>query len=410
MIHKNELIASIDIGSSKIKCLIAKLKNNKIEILGKSIVASKGITKGLVTNFHEANVVVRECLEISEKQAGISLENIIVNAEFENISSNLLTEYKSVHGDQIEHEKDIQGLIHIAVDEIAKNNKDNAIIHIFSSNYKIDKKINVENPVGFKANIFSADIHAVLAEHSSIDNLKNIINSCELSVENYVFGTYALGLSFLNQNDLNEGAICIDFGKDKTSFAIFENSALSYVGVIPYGSNQVSKDLAKVLDIKIEIAERIKVESGECILNENTKDKIEYLPVHLFPDDDFRKISKTIVNTIINSRVEEILQLIYRKIKTYNSIDIKTKKIYLTGRGSNLVGLTSLIKKYFSQRTELVSQIKQEDENLVNNLSQDFLVCYGMVKNYFYGFPSEALPIKFKNTGFFSRLLSIFQK
>ena len=96
-------------------------------------------------------------------------------------------------------------------------------------------------------------------------------------------------------------AICIDFGKDKTSFAIFENNALSYVGVIPYGSNQVSKDLAKVLDIKIEIAERIKVESGECILNENTKDKIEYLPVHLFPDDDFRKISKTIVNTIINS-------------------------------------------------------------------------------------------------------------
>ncbi len=410
MIQKNELIASIDIGSSKIKCLIAKLKNNKIEILGKSIVASKGITKGLVTNFHEANLVVRECLEISEKQAGISLENIIVNAEFENISSNLLTEYKSIHGDQIEHEKDIQGLIHIAVDEIAKNNKDNAIIHIFSSNYKIDKKIDVENPVGFKANIFSADVHAVLAEHSSIDNLKNIINSCELSVENYAFGAYALGLSFLNQNDLKEGAICIDFGKDKTSFAIFENNTLSYVGIIPYGSNQVSKDLAKVLDIKIEIAERIKVESGECILNENTKDKTEYLPVHLFPDDDFRKISKTIVNTIINSRVEEILQLIYRKIKTYNSIDIKTKKIYLSGRGSNLVGLTSLIKKYFSQRTELVLQIKQEDENLVNNLSQDFLVCYGMVKNYFFGFPSEALPIKFKNTGFFSRLLSIFQK
>jgi cell division protein FtsA len=154
MIQKNELIASIDIGSSKIKCLIVKLKNNKIEILGKSIVASKGITKGLVTNFHEANLAVRECLEIAEKQAGIALDNIIVNAEFENISSNLLTEYKSVHGDQIEHEKDIQGLIHIAVDEIVKNNKDKAILHIFSSNYKIDKKINVENPVGFKANIF----------------------------------------------------------------------------------------------------------------------------------------------------------------------------------------------------------------------------------------------------------------
>jgi cell division protein FtsA len=231
-----------------------------------------------------------------------------------------------------------------------------------------------------------------------------------LSVENYIFGTYALGLSFLNKEDLNDGAICIDFGKDKTSFAVFENSTLSYVGVIPYGSNQVSKDLAKVLDIKIEVAERIKVEAGECILNESIKDKIEYLPVHLFPDDDFRKISKTMVNTIINSRIEEILQLIYRKIKSYNLIDIKTKKIYLSGRGSNLVGLTNLIKRYFSQRTELVLQKKHDDQNLVNNLSQDFLVCYGIVKNYFYGFPSEALPIKFRNTGFFSRLLSIFQK
>ena len=315
MIQKKELIASIDIGSSKIKCLITKLKNNKIEILGKSIVTSKGIDKGLVTNFHEANLAIRECLEIAEKQANISLDNIIVSAEFENISSNLLTEYKSVQGDQVEQEKDIQGLIHIAVDEIIKNNKDKGILHIFTSNYKIDKKINVESPVGFKANIFSLDIHAVLADHTAINNLKNIINSCELSVENYIFGTYALALSFINLEDLNEDFICIDFGKDKTSFAILTDSTLSYVGTIPYGSNQISKDLAKVLDITMDVAEKIKVESGECVLKENIKDKIEYLPVHLFPDDDFRKISKTMVNTIINSRIEEILQLIYKKIK-----------------------------------------------------------------------------------------------
>jgi cell division ATPase FtsA len=132
--------------------------------------------------------------------------------------------------------------------------------------------------------------------------------------------------------------------------------------------------------------------------------------VHLFPDDDFRKISKTMVNTIINSRVEEILQLVYRKIKSYNLIDIKSKKIYLSGRGSNLAGLLSLVRRYFSKRAELVLQKKHEDQNLINNLSQDFLICYGIIKNYFYGFSSEALPIKFKNTGFFSTLLSIFQK
>ena len=410
MIQKDELIASIDIGSSKIKCLIAKLHNNKIEIIGKSSVASKGISKGLVANFQEANSAVRECLEIAEKQAGVSLNKIIVNAEFENIISSILTEYKSVHGEPIEHEKDIQGLIHVAVDEISKNNKDKGILHIFSSNYKIDKKINVENPIGFKANTFSTDIHAVLADHSSIDNLKNIINSCELSVENYVFGAYALGLSFLTAQDLSEGIICIDFGKDKTSFSIFENNTLCYVGVVPFGSNHISKDLAKVLDIKLEIADRIKIESGDCLLNENIKDKLEYLPVHLFPDDDFRKISKTMVNTIINSRVEEILQLVYRKIKSYNLIDIKSKKIYLSGRGSNLVGLLSLVRRYFSKRAELILQKKHEDQNLINNLSQDFLICYGIIKNYFYGFSSEALPIKFKNTGFFSTLLSIFQK
>ena len=410
MIQNDELIASIDIGSSKIKCLIAKLHNNKIEIIGKSIVASKGISKGLVANFQEANSAVRECLEIAEKQAGVSLNKIIVNAEFENIISSILTEYKSVHGEPIEHEKDIQGLIHVAVDEISKNNKDKGILHIFSSNYKIDKKINVENPIGFKANTFSTDIHAVLADHSSIDNLKNIINSCELSVENYVFGAYALGLSFLTTQDLSESIICIDFGKDKTSFSIFENNTLSYVGVVPFGSNHISKDLAKVLDIKLEVADRIKIESGDCLLNENIKDKLEYLPVHLFPDDDFRKISKTMVNTIINSRVEEILQLVYRKIKSYNLIDIKSKKIYLSGRGSNLAGLLSLVRRYFSKRAELVLQKKHEDQNLINNLSQDFLICYGIIKNYFYGFSSEALPIKFKNTGFFSTLLSIFQK
>ena len=410
MIQKDELVASIDIGSSKIKCLIAKLHNNKIEIIGKSSVASKGISKGLVANFQEANSAVRECLEIAEKQAGVSLNKIIVNAEFENIISSILTEYKSVHGEPIEHEKDIQVLIHVAVDEISKNNKDKEILHIFSSNYKIDKKINVENPIGFKANTFSTDIHAVLADHSSIDNLKNIINSCELSVENYVFGAYALGLSFLTTQDLSEGIICIDFGKDKTSFSIFEKNTLCYVGVVPFGSNHISKDLAKVLDIKLEVADRIKIESGDCLLNENIKDKLEYLPVHLFPDDDFRKISKTMVNTIINSRVEEILQLVYRKIKSYNLIDIKSKKIYLSGRGSNLVGLLSLVRRYFSKRAELILQKKHEDQNLINNLSQDFLICYGIIKNYFYGFSSEALPIKFKNTGFFSTLLSIFQK
>jgi len=410
MIQKDELIASIDIGSSKIKCLIAKLNNNKIEIVGKASVVSKGISKGLVINFQEANLAVRECLEIAEKQAEVSLNKVIVNAEFENIFSSILTEHKSVHGEPIEQEKDIQGLIHIAVDEISKNNKDKGILHIFSSNYKIDKKVNVENPIGFKANTFSTDIHAVLADHSSIDNLKDIINSCELSVESYVFGAYALGLSFLTTEELNEGVICIDFGKDKVSFSIFENNTLSYVGVVPYGSNHISKDLAKVFDIKLEVADRIKIESGDCLYNENNKYKIEYLPVHLFPDDDFRKISKTMINTIINSRVEEILQLVYRKIISYNLIDIKSKKIYISGRGSNLVGFLSLVRRYFSQRTELILHKKHADQNLINNLSQDFLICYGIIKNYFHGFSSEALPIKFKNTGFFSTLLSIFQK
>jgi cell division protein FtsA len=409
MIQNDELIASIDIGSSKIKCLIAKIYNNKIQILGKSIVTSKGISRGLVVNFNEAKLAVNEAIKIAEKNSGILINNILVNAEFENIFSILLTEYKSVQGEQIEHEKDVQGLIHIAVDEIVKNNKDKAILHIFSSNYKVDKKIEVENPIGFKAEIFSADIHAILADHTAINNIKNIINACELSLQNYVFGAYALGLSFLREDDLKDGAVCIDFGKDITSFAIFEKNTLSYSGVIPYGSNHISKDLSKVLDIKFEVADKIKIEIGECLLNEMAN-KIEYLPVHLFPDDDFRKISKIMVNTIINARVEEILQLIYRKIQNYNLVDLKSKKIYLSGRGSNLLGFKNLIKKYFSPKTELVTSIKHEDENLINNLSQDFLICYGMLKNYFFGFSSEALPIRFKNTGFFSRLLSIFQK
>jgi cell division protein FtsA len=402
----DEIIASLDIGSYKIKCLIVKFSNNEIKILGRSSLPSKGIQRGLVVNYDEANIVIRKCIEIAEKQADLLLNKIIVGIDHEHIFNLKIEKFKTLDGNQIDHQKDTQPLIQSGIDEILKNYKDKSILHVFFNNFKIDKKINVDDPLNFKANFFSTEIHAVVVDQIILENLKSIINGCELSVERYVLGSFALGLCFFGKSDLKD-LIFIDFGKDKISISIFENNTIVFNSVIPLGSNQISKDLAKILNLDLNTAEKIKVEFGNCY-HKSKNERNNYLPTDLFPENNFRKISLDLINSIINSRVSEIIEMIYISIKSYNINYFKNKKIYLSGGGANLNGLKDYINIKLSSQAELLINKINHDLDLSSNLMSDFYICYGMIRHHIEGIPSEVLPSQNKSKGILSTILSIF--
>ena len=63
---------AIDIGSSKITCLITvrSADGEKINLVGAATVPSRGIRKGQIVNIEESVSAITDCVESAERMAG----------------------------------------------------------------------------------------------------------------------------------------------------------------------------------------------------------------------------------------------------------------------------------------------------------------------------------------------------
>ena len=83
--RRTAVVVALDVGTSKITCLIARLRPNaqgealrrrshSIEILGFSHAISQGIKGGAVVDLAEAEVAVRNAIALAERSAKVQVD------------------------------------------------------------------------------------------------------------------------------------------------------------------------------------------------------------------------------------------------------------------------------------------------------------------------------------------------
>jgi len=391
----NNLIAALDIGTSKIACYIASVDSaDNITILGVGHQLSQGIRSGIITDMKLAENSIRSALGTAEQLAGVTVDKVIANISGNKLSSEYIQSSLALKGQEVTA-REISRLISQACDKY--QNSEREIIHCIPAEYSIDKSEDIHNPIGMFCNSIGSTMNLITANSSGIVNLTNCLAQCHLNVEGYIASPYASATACLTEDEKELGVTLLDFGAGNINIAIYKNGTIIYADTIPVGGQHITKDIAIGLSTNLETAERLKTLNGNVFVT--ARDEQEIIDVPQIAEDgtsDITHIEKSKLINIIKPRAEEMLEMVNKKLGRIGRSNIGGN-IVITGGACQLGGLANLTSRMLNRQVRL--GIAKPIEGMAESTKGPaFSCCAGMLilaarqrKNRRYNFAAKRL-------------------
>jgi len=349
-------ILAIDIGSMTIKAVIAEIDEfNEIKILGHGVAKSQGVKKGVITNIDLASKSIRKAVNDARRIAGNNISSAVVS-----ISSAYAKSTNSIGIVNIP-QKDITIKEINRVMETALYNadipKEYDVLHVLPYNFKVDDQTNIEDPYNMNATRMEVETHIIIAQKSSLSNLKKAIVSAGLEIESIVLDSYASAIATLSEDEKTLGVTVVDMGGQTSSLSVFQGHTLRYNSFLPVGSNHITNDISIALHTPLDVAEKVKNGYGDLI--EVTDDILE-LPI-IGDTENKNSIPLKVVQNVIVARVEESLLILAKYLDKSGMRDKIGAGIVLTGGMTKLKNMREFAQSIFpglSVRIGLPHQLK----------------------------------------------------
>lgn len=359
--RRSSTLAVLDVGTSKVVCLIAKLlpceptdmlhgRTHRCKILGIGHQRARGIKSGVVIDMEQAEKTIRMAVDAAERMAGVEVETVVVNMTGGRMGSQHSKSSLTI-GNRAVTAADLNRILEVASGQIARDGR--AVIHSLPNGYELDSTRGIRDPKGMIGETLSVDLHTVSVEAAAARNLMLAIERCHLTVEAIVATPYASALSVLADDEADMGAAIIDFGGGTTSISVFEEGRLAHVDAIAVGGNHVTMDIARGLSTRVTDAERLKIVYGSCIASPS--DIRETITITTAGDegDQPTHLPKTQLVRIIKPRVEEILELVRDRLKASGFAAPAGRRLILTGGGAQLTGMVELARQTISSTVRI---------------------------------------------------------
>jgi cell division protein FtsA len=342
MAEKNRIVAAIDIGTTKIVSLIGQLnEHNRLEVLGISRSASKGVKRGVVLNIEETVNAIQTTITEAQEQSGLRFAEVFVGIAGQHIKSVRNRGY--VNRDSYEDEITREDL-HALIEDMYKIPVDvgEEIIHVLPQNYIVDNETGVKNPVGMFGKRLEANFHIVIGQISSARNIEKCIKRVGLDVKQLVLEPLASSAAVLTEDEMEAGVALVDIGGGTTDVAVYYDDVIRHTAVIPFGGNVVTRDIKEGCSILQRQAESLKMQFGSALGDLANDDKVVTIPG--ISGRDPKEISFKSLAYIIQSRMEEIIDAVIYEIENSGYMDKLSAGIVLTGGGAMLKNLNQLVK------------------------------------------------------------------
>jgi cell division protein FtsA len=348
--NRSVLVAALDVGTSKIACLIGRLKprppqevlrlrSHSVDVVGFGHTVARGMKAGTVIDLAEAEAAVRQCADLAERSARMQLDAVVVSVSAGRPASELISASIEVAGSAI-GERDIARVLTAGSHHSARAGR--AVLHSLPIGYVLDHTGGIRDPRGMLARQFGIDMHVVTADVSATRNLMLAIERCHLDVEAMVTSPYVAGLSALADDEADLGAAVIDMGAGTTTIAVFSGGRFVHASGFALGGRHVTMDLARGLNARVADAERIKTLYGSVLTgSSDERDMIAVPPV----DSDEQAphfVSRANLARIIKPRIEEILEMVRDRLAASLFAAEPRGRVVLTGGASQLTGLPEL--------------------------------------------------------------------
>jgi len=351
-----KIVVGVDIGTSKIVCIIVRAEEEAVNVLGVSEVPSRGVKKGQIVDIKEAVEAINNSLDGAERMAGYSVSHIVASIGGSHIESQNSRGVVAVSSPQGEvTERDLDRVIDAAKAVSLPSSRQ--IVHILPRNYVVDGQEGIKDPIGMTGIRLEVDTHIISAASTSLMNLKKAFSQVGIDIDGVVFSGYASSLSVLSETEKELGVVLVDIGAGTTDISIYSEGSVAYSSVLPIGARHITNDLAIGLRISLESSEKIKIylsntrkqpkieRLGETFERE-TKNMDEMDLSSLGLPEDLRKVShKTLTDGIIRPRLNEIFTMIGIEVKRSGFAGHTPAGIVITGGGALTVGIADSAKR-----------------------------------------------------------------
>ena len=257
-------IAALDIGSSKIACMIVEHRTGPAQtlvphVLGIGYQRSQGIKGGVVFDPAAVEGSIRAAVDKAERLAGLTIDDVHVSLNAGRLRSHNYGAVLETAGAKIK-DSHVEVLLRKGWQHMA--NEPDAILHAQQIDYALDGAGGIEHPKGYRGRHLFADFHAVSADLTQVRQHLSCIEDSYLSPASVIAAPYASALATLRQNEAHEGAMVLDLGGGTSSMAIFVNGRFVFASSLAKGGQQISAALAKRFKMSFEEAERLKLHIG----------------------------------------------------------------------------------------------------------------------------------------------------
>ena len=355
---RTALVASLDIGTSKIACMIARLKpcppnealrgrSHAVELIGYSQIRSKGVKAGAVVDLVECEQAVRQAVALAEDMAKVHVESVLLSVSAGRLQAQLIEAAADIKGAAVTS-ADVARVTSAGMHHATGEGR--TVLHALPTGYSIDGVKGVRDPKGMMARQFGVDMNVVTADTTVVKNLMLVVERCHLNVEAMAASPYVAGLAVLTDDEVDLGAAVVEMGAGTTTIATYSGGRFIHASGFALGGHHITMDLARGISACIADAERIKTLYGTVLTGGS--DAHELMSVPSAGDDELdvpQVVSRATIANIVRHRAEEIFEMVRDRLADSPFAAEPKARVVLSGGACQLGGTLELATRILNR-------------------------------------------------------------
>jgi cell division protein FtsA len=324
--------------------------------------------RGVVSNIERTVQSINAAVEATQNavEGDLKIKNVHVGIAGQHIKS---MQHRGIYTRRTANGEISQVDIDAFVDDMYQMvmNPGEEIITVIPQEYIVDGEPEIKDPIGMGGVRLEANFHIISGQVTNVQNITRCVDRSGLSVKDIILEPIASAEAVLSDEEKEAGVVLVDIGGGTTDVAIFHDSLIRHTAVIPFGGNVITQDIKEGCRIMQRQAEMLKVKFGSALASESKENEVVCIPG--LRGRDPKEITLRNLASIIQARMEEIIELVNLEIKNSGYEKKLIGGIVVTGGGSQLKHLTQLIEYL----TGMDARIGYPTEHLANSNDIDAL-------------------------------------
>ncbi len=374
MVANGKVCMGLDIGTTKVRAVVAQWIDEQMRLLAVASSPSMGIVRANIIDIEKMANAIENTVQQLFQSGHFKIDSLNVNIAGRHTKSMIV--HANLTKEVARSEFTQEDLNHLIED--TKSNlmsQDDAIIDIIPKEYIVDYGEILKNPIGISGSNIEGAFHVIKMQSNALNNLRKCVQRAKLKIDNLIFSPLASSIAVLTKEEREAGVCLVDIGASMIGIAIYHHGNLQYTMAMPFGGDAITKDLAQAFLLMDSQAEALKIQFGSAYEDSS---KNEIITVSGMRNHAEKEVFLPLVDRVIEARMEENIQFVYQEIVKAGFQNKLPAGVVITGGGAKL----RKVDKLFSYITGYETRIGYPYESLAGDEKDfpdiDFATCIGL--------------------------------